>query len=293
MLIIQTSRATAVTSPTDATCEFVCVFCWIRQLWDPWWTSLSKLRPLNICDANCMNVLKMPLLSSKKYLPRRRLVRVTCCFVVALFFGAIISYASTGLKLHGRDVGLTTSAGGLAKSNENYPAIVTTLSTVPCDSECRRFRRLMALWPRDKPKAALVYLVYRFDYMESSIRSVGNYFCRKFDYPIIIFHEADLFKPKDEMPSMSKAKAKDVLLKAAEMNSSRVFFQLIEFKIPQFLTKPVPGAMEIPCFSAVGYRNMCRFQAKGKPEINIIECLIAGGALNICRVAVDIYYSLL
>ena len=211
-----------------------------------------------------MNVLKMPLLSGMKYLPRRRLVRIACYFVVALFFGAIISYASTALQLQGRDVGLTTSAGGLAKFNENYPAIVTTLSTDPCDSECRRFRRLMALWPRDKPKAALVYLVHRFGFLGSSIRSVDNYFCHKFDYPIIIFHEADFFKPKDEMPTMTKV----VLLETAGMNSSatsRVFFQLIEFKIPQFLTKHVPGYMEIPCFSSIGYRHMCRFQAKGKP----------------------------
>ena len=203
----------------------------------------------------------MSLLLSKKCLlkclPRQRLARVACCFVWTLFFCAVISYASTALKLNGRDVGLATSAGGLAKVNKDYPAIVTTLSTVPCDSECRRFQRLMAQWPRDKPKAALVYLVHRFGYLETSIRSVGNYFCHKFDYPIIIFHEADFFNVADM--------TKDVLLEAAVMNSSRVFFQLIEFKTPKFLPKPVPGQMEIPCFSSIGYRHMCRFQAKGKP----------------------------
>jgi len=210
-----------------------------------------------------MNVLKMPLPSSKEYLPHRRLVRVACYSVWVLFFCAIISYASTSLKLHhgydGRDVGLaTTSAGGLAKFNNNYPAIVTTLSTVPCDSECRRFQRLMAQWPREKPKAALVYLVYRFYFLIPSIKSVGNYFCHEFDYPIIIFHEADFF---NHMSSDTK----DALLDAAVMNSSRVFFQVIEFKIPKFLPKPIPGRMEIPCISSVGYRHMCRFQAKGKP----------------------------
>ena len=195
----------------------------------------------------------MPLPSSKEYLPHRRLVRVACYFVWVLFFCAIISYASTSLKLHhgydGRDVGLaTTSAGGLAKFNNNYPAIVTTLSTVPCDSECRRFQRLMAAWPRDKPKAALVYLVHRVQYLVPSIQSVSKFFCRQFDYPIVIFHEAGPF---------SSPGTRNQVLGAAAWNSSRVFFQQVEFKLPTFLTKPVLD--KINCIGTIGYRHMCRF----------------------------------
>ena len=169
-------------------------------------------------------------------------------------------------KTQPRELTLVTAASP-TNGNGPPPSEITFVTSptngnepppVPCDSECRRFQRLMAQWPREKPKAALVYLVYRFYFLIPSIKSVGNYFCHEFDYPIIIFHEADFF---NHMSSDTK----DALLDAAVMNSSRVFFQVIEFKIPKFLPKPIPGRMEIPCISSVGYRHMCRFQAKGKP----------------------------
>ena len=137
--------------------------------------------------------------------------------------------------------------------------LVTAASTisgpppVPCDSECRRFQRLMAGWPRDKPKAALVYLVHRIEYLVPSIKSVSDFFCRKFDYPIVIFHEAGPF---------SSPGTRSRVLIAAAWNSSHVFFQQVEFKLPTFLTKPVLAKNNCP--GTTGYRHMCRFQAKGK-----------------------------
>ena len=162
----------------------------------------------------------------------------------------------------------------LRKAQPNGLTFVTAASAtngpqpVSCDSECRRFQRLMAEWPRDKPKAALVYLVHRIEYIVPSIQSVSDFFCRQFDYPIVIFHEAGPF---------SSPGTRNQVLSAAAWNSSRVFFQQVEFKLPTFLTKPVPA--EIKCHSKIGYRHMCRFQAKGKyllrtPYLSLSKCRV-------------------
>ena len=121
-----------------------------------------------------------------------------------------------------------------------------------CDGECHRFQRLLAQWPNEKPKAAIVYLLYAPNLKRAlyGIRTVDTFFCRKFDYPIIVFHEADL-----------NATHREQVRKAAAWNKERVFFQQVEFKLPTFLKKPVP--LKIPCYKPIGYRHMCRFHAKG------------------------------
>ena len=178
----------------------------------------------------------------------RILRRVLLTFLSAV----IVTYTVSVIYVHNES----------AKYMMKYPTVddtgKTTASTKVtglCDIECQRFRRLMAQWPPTKPKAAIVYLAYRRQYLVRSILSVDDYFCRKFDYPVVIFHEADMFNSHAD---------RDTVLKAAEWNSSLVFFQQVEFKMPTFLTEPVP--LNITCRSKIGYRHMCRFQAKGKSQ---------------------------
>ena len=177
------------------------------------------------------------------YLSRRRLF--------AFVSGAIVTYAvCLLLYVHNEH----------AKYVMKTPTVDTNeKGTVPCDIECQRFRRLMAQWPPTKPKAAIVYLAYRLRYLVPSITSVADFFCRKFDYPVVIFHEADM---------LNTHAGRDAVLKAAAWNSTLVFFQKVEFKTPTFLTEPVP--LNISCHSTIGYRHMCRFQAKGKSRKRLI-----------------------
>ena len=124
----------------------------------------------------------------------------------------------------------------------------------PCDGECHRFRRLLAQWPNEKPKAAIVYLLHapRLKVAIQGISTVDKFFGRQFDYPIIVFHEAGL-----------NATRRDQVRKAVTWNKERVFFQKVEFKVPTFLKKPVPLQLPAPCQKPIGYRHMCRFHAKG------------------------------
>ena len=153
----------------------------------------------------------------------------------------------------------TASVTVTTASARTTESAATIEATVPCDNECQRFQRLMAQWPHDKPKAAFVYLAHRIDYLVLSIKSVNDFFCHKFDYPVVIFHEAGMF---------SSPQTKNKVLNAAAWNSSRIFFQQVKFKVPKFLSKPV--LPKITCVSTIGYRHMCRFQAKGKSLMNFM-----------------------
>lgn len=63
--------------------------------------------------------------------------------------------------------------------------------TLPCDEECRRFRRLLASWPSVKPKAVVVLLLRPSipKTFELSSRLFSDNFNDAYGYPVIVFHE--------------------------------------------------------------------------------------------------------
>ena len=180
--------------------------------------------------------------------PSRRSRRGLLPLLLALVSSAIVVCVVCVYNEHATYVRRYPTVG-----SDDKVTTVSTKVTVPCDVECRRFQRLMAQWPSTKPKAAIVYLASRLNFLLHSITSVDEFFCREFNYPVVIFHEAWMFKKQGD---------RNAVLRAAAWNSSLVFFQKVEFKIPTFLPKPV--LRDIPCFSGIGYRHMCRFQAKGR-----------------------------
>ena len=184
---------------------------------------------------------------------RERLLRH---LLLAFVSSAIVAYGVCVLR------GYNEPAKYPTVGSDDKVTTSSTKATVPCDKECRRFQRLMAQWPPTKPKAAIVYLASRLQFLVHSIATVNKFFCREFDYPVVIFHEAWVFEIYDEKQNDNQRAARDAVLKAAAWNSSLIFFQQVEFKMPTFLPKPVPG--DIPCHSKIGYRHMCRFQAKGR-----------------------------
>ena len=112
-------------------------------------------------------------------------------------------------------------------------------------------RKLFSKWPEDKPKAAIFYLaeLSRVKTLIKSLKSLDTFFNDKFHYPVIIFHEADMVHKLHKVRSSS---------------SSNIFFQEVDFSIPESLTMPIP--FKIPCTKPIGYRHMCRFNSKGVYE---------------------------
>ena len=123
---------------------------------------------------------------------------------------------------------------------------------VPCslgNADCLRLRKLLFhSWPVDKPRAAFYLLTQprRLHYIQMVLASIDTYFNKRFHYPIIVFHEADLIP---------------VIPKIRNLTTSDLYFQEIAFSVPDFLKQPI--ATDIPCSSPIGYRHMCRFHAKG------------------------------
>ncbi len=129
-----------------------------------------------------------------------------------------------------------------------------------CDpqSDCARFKKLLEQWPSDKPKAVFYYLTKsdRLWFLKMSLESVDKYYNNKYKYPIIIFHEEELIPA---LPAIRR------------YTHSQVFFQKVEFGVPNFLTQPV--VYDIPCTSKIGYRHMCRFHAKQVHKMPILQGL--------------------
>ena len=143
--------------------------------------------------------------------------------------------------------------------NRAVPSVLTPRSeAIPCDQECESFRDFWNSWPKDKPRAAFYYLTRtsRLNYFRKSIASVEKYFNGEFRYPIIVFHEEEF------TPQRSNVR---------QMTSAPVFFQKVEFRLPDFLDKPV--LENIPCLSRISYRHMCRFHSKGVYQHPMIQML--------------------
>ena len=141
----------------------------------------------------------------------------------------------------------------------NVSSVSSQVTTLACDEECKRFQSLLASWPSSKPKAAIYILTrsIRWDALTKALASLDQYFNNQFRYPIIIFHENEFNKRRDEVRQLTR---------------SDVYFQSITFSIPKFLDEPVP--VKIPCTSSISYRHMCRFHAKTVYELPIMQDLL-------------------
>ena len=130
---------------------------------------------------------------------------------------------------------------------------------VTCDQECLNFRKMMQQWPTGKPRGAIYYLVHhsRLHFLKKSLESLESHFLSKFSYPLILFHEEELRPYKDKVSAM--------------LNSTHIYFQEITFRTPGFIKTPLSEM--IPCMSSIGYRHMCRFQAKLVYQQPILEDL--------------------
>ena len=149
----------------------------------------------------------------------------------------------------------------VASKDRLFPANQEGQTDAPapgCTGDCLLLQKLWATWPPDKPKAVIYYLIQarRLQQMKKSLESLDEYFNKHFQYPVVIFHEEDLIPFKEHLRNFT---------------SSDIYFQQVNFSIPSFLTEPV--IFDIPCISAIGYRHMCRFNAKLVYEQPIMQGL--------------------
>jgi len=131
-----------------------------------------------------------------------------------------------------------------------------------CDAECQRFRAELAVWPADKPKAFIYYLIHRpaMRSLRQSIRALHRNFNRRFRYPIVVFVEPDLDTAADRQRISEMVPAD-----GGSLSSPSIYVQVVRFRIPAYVNSSlVPrragfGARK----RSIGYRHMCRFHAGG------------------------------
>ena len=123
-----------------------------------------------------------------------------------------------------------------------------------CDDECLRLRRLLDTWPADRPRAAILMLMHHrsMKHFERTAPLFDANFNAARRYPIIVFHEADL----DDETERQKFR---VAIGNNE-SSSLLFFQRVTFDMPPWINRS--AVRNRVCFKTIGYRHMCRFQAK-------------------------------
>ena len=177
----------------------------------------------------------------------------------------------------GKDAG-EDAAGGDADDETNVDTIDgsdavnndTGKSYNTCDAECEEFRRQLASWPPDKPKAFIYYLIHRpaMRSLRKSIRTLHRNFNNRFRYPIVVFVEpnldtiADRRRIADMVPANSKSSP-----------PPSIYVQVVRFRIPDYV-----NASLVPRMAGfglrkrtIGYRHMCRFHAGGVYEQPIVR----------------------
>ena len=84
-------------------------------------------------------------------------------------------------------LGVSTSGTVSSSTSSSSPPL-------PCDEECRRFRRLLDIWPADKPKAAVILLLRpsSIGAFARSSRLFNANFNDAYHYPVIVFHEENM-----------------------------------------------------------------------------------------------------
>src|SRR3989344_2201153 len=102
-----------------------------------------------------------------------------------------------------------------------------------------------------KPKATIIYLAKNsprdIANLRTSLAYLYNNFNKRFNYPIIIFHENLNDRQKEQIVDATKSKIK---------------FEKIKFNIPKFLNKKeIPRTIksDFGMEYELGYRHMCRF----------------------------------
>lgn len=112
--------------------------------------------------------------------------------------------------------------------------------------ELNRFRDLLSIWPKDKPKAAVYTLILskNFYILLQNLKLFEKYFNHKYNYPVIIFYEG-------EITDAMKVKANSL--------SRSFFFQKVNFSVPDFIKGDLNYDVCYP--GHVGYRHMCRFHS--------------------------------
>lgn len=130
------------------------------------------------------------------------------------------------------------------------------LGSRECEGDCELLKEYLDKWPASKPTGAIYYLTQksRLNYLQKSLQSLDENFNNEFQYPVIIFHERELFAFRRKIKEFTK---------------STVFFQEITLSQPHFLTQNIK--FRIPCLSTISYRKMCRFHAKEIYEYPIIQ----------------------
>jgi hypothetical protein len=199
----------------------------------------------------------------KKLFWRRLIYVILClvtCFLLSKWF--MTGHTTSLVQLaddtpHGTDSSMTPPVIPLVDSALLVPTNKTVANVplpprdaaLPCDAECQRFRQRLDVWEPDKPKAAIILLVQRrsIAVFGRSVKYLDANFNDAYGYPIIVFHEPNMDNDNDRRQLRS-------------LTNSTLFFQLVHFDFPDFINRSaVPPRL---CFKTVGYRHMCRFQAK-------------------------------
>ena len=153
-----------------------------------------------------------------------------------------------GRFFHGHVIPVLKRSFHVRDAGRPSPVVVDDVPD-PCSADCQRFQhRLRHDWPLNRPKAAIYYLIgSRRPYgVHDSLASLDRHFNSQFDYPVIVFHEADLADHINHIKSFT---------------NSTLYFQMVSFRMPSFINgSAVPAAA---CGATIGYRHMCRFQARG------------------------------
>ena len=169
-------------------------------------------------------------------------------FVLAVICMICLVAVMTILTRHDKDVGSPRS---------NFSgAFGTRLADSKCqnDPECTKFHRLIDTeWPLNKPRGAVVMLISRRSVESEVFRTFAEHFDKNFNdafrYPLIIFHE-------------SHANESDKQL-LRSWTRSTLYFHLVEFVLPPSVDESqITNHCGRPGQFPIGYRHMCRFQAK-------------------------------
>ena len=142
--------------------------------------------------------------------------------------------------------------------NLQYPPVFATNHSLPSKEQYGQFKEFISLWPPEKPKAAIYFLIAieRLSLLHKALKSVDKYFNDRFHYPVIIFHEPN---------------ARNDLFNITSWSTSYIVYQEITFKLPPFI--PFDYKYKNCTSHTKGYRHMCRFHSKLVYEQPIIKLL--------------------
>ncbi len=124
-------------------------------------------------------------------------------------------------------------------------------------SDCQRLQKIWKSWPNSKPRGVIYFLTRTREFevkLKISLHQLHEFFNKKFNYPIVIFHEEDF---KHLIPTVRK------------LTTSTIFFHKVQFQIPEFLGNISKHARM--CQFPIGYNHMCRFHSKLVFEMSIFE----------------------